>query len=63
MSYGDLLYSYGCKPPITAEVLYGTSCEGPDTIGNSCRSVLENEPHLVMDRLLRECLTLKSPRE
>ena len=55
-------YGYGCKQPITTENLYGTSCERSGTIANSAPSQLESEPQLAMDRLLRECLTRKSPR-
>jgi len=63
MSSGTSIYSYGCKPPITTENLYGTSCEQSGTIANAAPSQLGNEPQLAMDRLLRECLTPKSPRE
>jgi hypothetical protein len=61
MSYGASIYSYGCKPPITAEVLRGTCCERPDTIVNPAPSQQESEPQLAMDRLLREFLARKSP--
>jgi hypothetical protein len=60
MSYGASIYSYGCKPPITAEVLRGTYCERPGTLVNSAPSQLESEPQLAMDRLMREFLAPKS---
>jgi hypothetical protein len=63
MSSGASIYSYGCKPPITTENLHGTSCEGSGTIANAAPSQLQSEPQLAMDRLLRECLARKSPRE
>jgi hypothetical protein len=64
MSYGASIYSHVYSPPITAEVLSGISREHrwrPGTIVNSAPSELEIETRLVMDRLLRECLTRKSP--
>jgi hypothetical protein len=52
------------NPPITTEILCGISREQgwrPSTIVNSAPSQLEIEQ--VIDRLLRECFTCKSPRE
>jgi hypothetical protein len=63
MSSGASIYSYGRKPPITTENLYGTSCEGSGTIANAAPSQLQSEPQLAMDRLLREYLARKSPGE
>lgn len=63
MSSGASIYSYGCKPPITTENLYGTSCEGSGTIANAVPSQLQSESQLAMDRLLREYLARKSPGE
>ena len=60
MSSGASIYSCGCKPPITTENLYGTSCEGSGTIANAAPSQLQSEPQLAMDRLLREYLARKS---
>jgi len=65
MSYGASIHSHVYNPPITAEVLCGISRgQGwrPGTIVNSAPSQLEIETQLVMDRLLRECFTSKSPR-
>ncbi len=65
MSYGALIYCHVYNPPITAEVFRGISREQgspPGTIVNSAPSQLEIETQLVMDRLLRECFTRKSPR-
>ena len=66
MSYGASIYSHGYNPPIASEVLHGISREQgwlPDTIMNSAPVRREIETQLVMDRLLRECLTRKSPWE
>ena len=60
MSSGASICSYGYKPPITTENIYGTSCEQSRTIANAAPSQLQSEPHLAMDRLLRECLLRKS---
>jgi hypothetical protein len=65
MSYGASIYSDVYNPPITTEVLCGISREQgwlPGTIVSSAPSQLEIETQLVMDRLLRECFTSKSPR-
>ena len=64
MSYGASIYSHSYNPPIASEVLHGISREQrwlPDTIMNSAPSRREIEAQLVMDRLLREYLTRKSP--
>jgi hypothetical protein len=64
MSYGASIHSHVYNPPITAEVLCGISREQgwlPGTIVSFAPSQLEIETQLVMDRLLRECLTRKSP--
>jgi hypothetical protein len=55
------MYSYRYNPPIASEVLHGFSLQGrlPDTIMNSAPVRRDNEAQLVMDRLLRECLTRK----
>ena len=66
MSYGASIYSHGYHPPITAEGHRGISREQgwlPDTIVNSAPSQREIDAQLIMDRLLRECLTRKSPWE
>jgi hypothetical protein len=66
MSHGASISSYGYKPPITTEVVCGISREQawqPGTVVNSAPSQLERDPRLVMDRLLRECLTRRSPSE
>ena len=60
MSYGVSIYSY--NPPIASEVLHGISREQrrlSDTIMNFAPVRREIEAQLVMDRLLRECLTRK----
>ena len=65
MSYGASIVSHVYNPPITAEVLCGifASKDGrPGTIVKSAPSQLEIETQLVVDRLLRECFTRKSPR-
>ena len=64
MSYGALIYSHVYNPPITAEVLCGIPREQgwrPGTIVKSTPSQLGIETQQVMDRLLRECFTSKSP--
>jgi hypothetical protein len=65
MSYGASVYSHVHNPPITAEVPCVISREQgwpPGTIVKSAPSQLEIETQLVVDRLLRECFTRKSPR-
>ena len=65
MSYGASIYSHVYNPPITAEVHCGISRgQGwrPGTIVKSTPSQLEIETQLVVDRLIRECFTRKSPR-
>jgi hypothetical protein len=62
MSHGASIYSYRYNPSIASEVLRGISREQgrlPDTIMNSAPVRREIETQLVMDRLLRECLTRK----
>ena len=62
MSYGVSIYSCRYNPPIASEVLHGISREQrrlSDTIMNSAPVRREIEAQLVMDRLLRECLTGK----
>ena len=62
MSYGASIYSHAYNPPITAEGPGGISRQQrrlPGTIKNSAPSRHEIEARLVMDRLLRECLTPK----
>jgi hypothetical protein len=59
MSYGASIYSYDCKPLITADVLRGTCCDRPGVIASSAPSQLESEPQLAMDRLMREFLAPK----
>jgi hypothetical protein len=67
MSYDASIHSHVYNPPITeitAEVRCGIAREQrwwPGTIVNSAPSQLEIETKLVMDRLLRECLTRKDP--
>lgn len=66
MSHGASISSYGCMPPFTAEVVCEISREQewqPGTIANFIPSQLEREAQLVMDRLLRDCLTRKSASE
>ena len=65
MSYGASIYSHVYNPPIAAEGLCEISREQgwrPSTIVKSAPSQLEIETQLVMDQLLRECFTRKSPR-
>jgi hypothetical protein len=65
MSFGASIYSHVYNPPITAEVLCGTTREQGwrrGTIVKSAASQLEIEAQLVVDRLLREYFTRKSPR-
>jgi hypothetical protein len=65
MPYGASIDSHVYNPPITAEVLCGISRERGwrrGTIVKSASSQLEIETQLVVDRLLRECFTRKSPR-
>ena len=65
MSYGVSIYGYGYNPPIVSEVLFGISREQgwrPGTNVNSA-SQREIDAELIMDRLLREYLTRKSPWE
>ena len=62
MSYGVSIYSHRYNPPIASEILHVISREQgrlPDTIMNSAPVRREIEAQLVMDRLLRECLTRK----
>jgi hypothetical protein len=64
MSYGVSIYGY--NPPIVSEVLFGISREQgwrPGTNANSAPSRREIDAQLIMDRLLREYLTRKSPWE
>ena len=66
MSHAASIYSNGYNHPIAPEVLQGMSREQrrlPRTIVNPAPSQRQTEAQLVMDRLLRECLTRKSPRE
>jgi hypothetical protein len=66
MSYGASIYSRDYKLPITAEFTVGflvSKDGGPALSVNSASSQFKNEPQLVMDRLLRECLTRKSSCE
>jgi hypothetical protein len=66
MSHDASTYRRVYNPPITAGVLCGVSREQrqrPGTIVNSTApSQFEIETQLVIDRLLRECFTRKSPR-
>ena len=65
MSNGTSIDSHVYYPPIVAEVLCGISREQGwrlGTIVKSAPSQLEIETQLVVDRLLRECFTRKSPR-
>jgi hypothetical protein len=65
MPYGASIDSHVYNPSITAEVLCGISRERGwrlGTIVKSAPSQLEIETQLVVDRLLRECFTRKSPR-
>jgi hypothetical protein len=65
MSYGASIHSHVYNPPTTTEVLCGISCEQAwrlGTIVKSAPSQLEIETQLVVDRLLRQCFTRKSPR-
>jgi hypothetical protein len=66
MSYGASIYSHGYHPAITVEGHRGISREQgwlPGAIMNSAPSQREMDAQLIMDRLLREYLTRKSPRE
>lgn len=63
MPYGASIDSHVYNPPITAEVLCGISRERGwrrSTIVKSAPTEIETQ--LVVDRLLRECFTRKSPR-
>jgi hypothetical protein len=58
------IYSNGYDQPNTPEVLHEMSRQQrrlPRTIVNPAPSQRQTEAQLVMDRLLRECLTRKSP--
>ena len=62
MSYGASIFSHRYNPPITSDVHHGIFSEQGrlhGTIKNSAPSRHEIEAQLVMDRLLRECLTGK----
>lgn len=64
MSFGASIYGHVYNPPIAAEVLcgiYRDQGRRPGTIVNCVPSELEIATGLVMDRLLRECFTSKSP--
>jgi hypothetical protein len=64
MSFAASIHSQGYKPPITTESRGGISSEQrwlPGTIVNSAPYQREIDAKLIMDRLLRECLTRKSP--
>jgi hypothetical protein len=64
MSYVASTYRHVRTMPITAEGLREISCgQGwqPGTIVESAPSRLEIDTQLVVDRLLRECFTQKSP--
>jgi hypothetical protein len=66
MPYAASIYSNGYNEPITPEVLHGTSRQQgqlPGTIVNPAPSQREIDAKLIMDRLLREYLTRKSPWE
>ena len=66
MSYGASIYGHVYNPLIAAEVPCGIYREQgwrPGTIVNSAPFELEIATRLVMDRLLRECFTSKSPRD
>ena len=60
MSYCASIYGNVYNPPITIEVLCGISRE-QGWQSNSAPSQLEIETQRLMDRLLRECFTSKSP--
>ena len=65
MPYDASIHRHVYNRPITAEVLCGIPREQrwrPGTIVNSASSQFEIETQLVIDRLLRECFTPKSPR-
>jgi hypothetical protein len=64
MPHAASVYSNGYDQPITPEVLHGMSRQQrrlPRTIVNPAPSQRQTEAQLVMDQLLRECLTRKSP--
>jgi len=65
MSYSASIQSHSYNQLVTPEVLHGISREQRllGTIVSSASSRLAIEPQLVMDRLLREYLTRKSPWE
>ena len=65
MSYAAAIYSQGYNPLIESEALNQISREQawrPGSIVTLAASETEIETQLVIDRLLRECFTLKSPR-
>jgi len=62
MSYAASIYGHVHNPSVTAEGRGGFSRERgwlPGSIIGTGRSQCETEARLVMDRLLRECLTRK----
>ena len=66
MPHAASIYSNGYNQTITPEVLHGISRRQgrlPGTIVNPAPSQRQTEAQSVMDRLLRECLTRKSPWE
>jgi hypothetical protein len=66
MPHAASTYSQGYKPPIMTESRGGFSRERgwlPGTIVNPAPPQRELDAKLIMDRLLRECLTRKSPWE
>jgi hypothetical protein len=66
MPHAASIHSNGYDQPIAPEVLYGMSRQQrrlARTIVNPAPSQRQTEAQSVMDRLLRECLTRKSPWE
>lgn len=62
MSYGAAIFSHVYDPPTTTDGISREQGWRPGTIVRSAPSQLEIETQLVVDRLLRECFTRKSPR-
>jgi hypothetical protein len=66
MPHAASIYSNGYNHPITPELIHGMSRQQRRlhrTIVNPAPSQRQTEAQLAMDRLLRECLTRKSPWE
>ena len=63
MPYEASIHISGRKLTITSKTLQSASYQRSGTIANPAPSELNSEPQRAMDRLLRECLTRKAPKE